>query len=298
MKISENKSNLIPKLILFIGVFCCSLSSAFVKTMTAPSSVAAMYRLGMAVLMLTPYVFINKNTRTELFSLGKKDVAFCAASGFFFAFHLFVWFESLKHTSVASSTVLCNTEVVFAAIGYILFFGKRLKTKEFAAIGIALLGTIIVATSDHSGAGSGSALWGDFLATLAAILMAAYTLIGTRQRDHVSTTVYTYILYFVSFITLIGVVLVSGVPMFGYEPINWTMAFCLALFCNLMGHSVFSWSLKYLKPTYVSTAKLAGPVFASVNAFFLFNEVPSIVQILGALVVIVGVGMYARQEQN
>ena len=97
---------------------------------------------------------------------------------------------------------------------------------------------------------------------------------------------------------LIGVVLVSGVPMFGYEPINWTMAFCLALFCNLMGHSVFSWSLKYLKPTYVSTAKLAGPVFASVNAFFLFNEVPSIVQILGALVVIVGVGMYARQEQN
>lgn len=296
MKITEDKSSMMPKLILMIGVFCCSLSSAFVKMMTAPSSVAATYRLGMAVLMLTPYVFINKKSRTELFSLSKKDVAFCSASGFFFAFHLFVWFESLKHTSVASSTVLCNTEVVFAAIGYILFFGKKLKTKEFVAIGVALLGTVIVATSDHSG--GGGALWGDFLATLAAVLTAAYTLIGTRQRDHISTTVYTYILYFASFITLIGVDLATGTPMFGYEPINWLMAFCLALFCNLMGHSVFSWSLKYLKPTYVSTVKLAGPVFASINAIFLFHEIPGLTQLIGALVVIAGVAMYARQEQN
>lgn len=296
MKIADDKSNLIPKLILMIGVFCCSLSSAFVKMMTAPSSVAATYRLGMAVLLLTPYVFINKKTREELFSLSKKDFAFCSLSGFFFAFHLFVWFESLKHTSVASSTVLCNTEVVFAAIGYILFFGKRLRKGEFLAIGIALAGTVIVATADHSG-GSG-ALWGDFLATLAAVLTAAYTLIGTRQRDHISTTVYTYILYFASFITLIGVDLVTGTPMLGYEPINWLMAFCLALFCNLMGHSVFSWSLKYLKPTYVSTVKLAGPVFASINAIFLFGEIPGIVQIIGAIVVIAGVGLYARQEQD
>ena len=59
MKVSEDKSNLMPKLILMIGVFCCSLSSAFVKMMTAPSSVAATYRLGMAVLLLTPYVFLN-----------------------------------------------------------------------------------------------------------------------------------------------------------------------------------------------------------------------------------------------
>lgn len=242
MKRTEDKSTLIPKLILLAGVFSCSLS------------------------------------------------------GFFFAFHLFVWFESLKHTSVASATVLCNTEVVFAAVGYILFFGKRLKTKEFAAIGIALAGTVIIASADQSG-GHG-ALWGDFLAAFAAVLTAAYTLIGTRQRDHISTTVYTYILYFASFITLIGVDVVTGTPILGYEKINWVMALCLAVFCNLMGHSVFSWSLKYLKPTYVSTVKLAGPVFASINAIYLFDEIPGPVQILGAVVVISGVALYARQKQS
>lgn len=129
----EANSNRIPKIILFAGVFSCSLSSAFVKSMTTPSSVTATYRLGMAVLLLTPYVLLHKSTREEVFSLSIKDILWSALAGVFFAFHLFVWFESLNHTSVASSTVLCNTEVIFAAIGYILFFGKRLKKGEFVA---------------------------------------------------------------------------------------------------------------------------------------------------------------------
>lgn len=293
---ADRKSNMMPKLILMWGVFCGSLSSAFVKMATAPSSVIATYRLGFVVLLMTPYVFWNRETRKELFSLNKKDFAFCAMSGIFFAFHLFVWFESLKYTTVTSSTVLCNTEVIFAAAGYILFFKKRLKKSEFAAIGLALVGTVIVAGADQTG--GGGALWGDFLATLAAVLMASYTLIGTRQRDHMTTTVYTYILYSASFIVLVFVDILTGTPVFGYEKIDWLMAFCMAIFCNLMGHSIFSWSLKYLKPTYVSTVKLAGPVFASVTAFFLFDEVPGILQIIGALVVISGVGLYARQKEE
>ncbi len=292
----EANSNRIPKLILFAGVFSCSLSSAFVKLMSTPSCVTATYRLGMAVLLLTPYVLMNKPTRTEVFTMSKKDLLWSALAGVFFAFHLFVWFESLNHTSVASSTVLCNTEVIFAAIGYILFFGKRLKKGEFVAIGVALTGSVIIAMADQGG-GHGS-LYGDFLALAAAALMAAYTLVGTRQRDHISTTAYTYVLYIASFITLIGVTIATGTPMFGYEPKNWILALCLAVFCNLMGHTVYSWALKYLKPTYVSTAKLAGPVCATINAVWLFGEIPGVIQILGALVIIAGVALYARQKQD
>lgn len=292
----EANSNRIPKLILFAGVFSCSLSSAFVKLMTTPSSVTATYRLAMAVLLLTPYVFLKKDMREEVLHLSKKDLLWSALAGVFFAFHLYVWFESLRFTSVASSTVLCNTEVIFAAIGYILFFGKRLKKGEFIAIGIALTGSVIIATADQGGGHGG--LFGDFLAVAAAILMAAYTLIGTRQRDHISTTAYTYVLYIASFLTLICVDIATGTPLFGYEPINWVYALCLAVFCNLMGHSVYSWALKYLKPTYVSTAKLAGPVCATINAVWLFGEIPGVAQILGALVVIAGVALYARQKQD
>ena len=47
-------SNLKAKLILLAGVFSCSMSSAFFRYMTAPSTIAATYRLGWTVLLLTP----------------------------------------------------------------------------------------------------------------------------------------------------------------------------------------------------------------------------------------------------
>ena len=128
--------------------------------------------------------------------------------------------------------------------------------------------------ADTGGGAGKNAVLGDILALLAAFFSACYTLIGTRERSHMSTMVYTYVLYWGCFLSLLVFDAVSGVPMTGYEPINWIMSLCLAVFCTLLGHSVFSWSLKFLTPTYVSTVKLAGPVFASVSAILLFGEIP------------------------
>lgn len=288
-------NSLKARLILLMGVFTCSMSSIFFKYMTAPSIVAATYRLGWTVLLLTPIIFSKEQTRQELFSLKRKDFAFCGLSGVFLAFHFIVWFESLKHTSVASSTVLVNTEVVFAAFGYILFFGKRIRRTEILAIAVAFTGSVLIAAADNGG--GGGALLGDICAVAAAFLSACYTLIGTRERSHVSTTVYTYVLYWGSFLALVFMDLVTGTRVTGYEPVNWAMSLCLAVFCTLLGHSVFSWSLKYLAPTYVSTVKLAGPVFASVTAMLLFGEIPGMLQIIGAVVVLAGVYLYAGSSR-
>lgn len=291
---ADRSSNFKAKLIVLAGVFFCSMSSAFFRYMTAPSSVAAAYRLGWTVILLTPMVFSRKETRQELLALKRKDLTFCGLSGLFLALHFCVWFESLNRTSISSSTVLVNTEVAFAAIGYLLFFGKKIKKAETAAIGIAFAGSVIIAMADTSG-GKGAFL-GDILALLAAFFSACYTLIGTRERNHMSTTVYTYVLYWGCFLALLIFNLAAGMPMLGYEPINWAMSFCLALFCTLLGHSVFSWSLKYLTPTYVSTVKLAGPVSAAISAALLFGEIPGLIQIGGAAVVLAGVYLYAKNS--
>ena len=237
-----------------------------------------------------------KKTRRELFSLKARDVALCFLSGAFLAFHFYSWFESLNHTSITSSTVLVNTEVLFAAFGYLFFFHKRLKGKEIAAIAVTFGGSVVIAMADSGG--GGHALYGDLLALAAAFFTAVYTLIGVREREHMSTTVYTYVLYWGSFLTLLVLNLVTGTPLLGYGAIDWAMGFCLAVFCTLLGHSVFSWCLKYLAPTYVSTAKLAEPVFASAVAFVLFGEAPGLLQTLGAAIVLWGVCLYARADRS
>ena len=68
----------------------------------------------------------------------------------------------------------------------------------------------------------------------------------------------------------------------------------MAVFCNLLGHSVFSWGLKYLPPSFISTAKLLEPVFASVWALLLFSETPGLPVLLGGAVVILGIALYSR----
>ena len=72
----------------------------------------------------------------------------------------------------------------------------------------------------------------------------------------------------------------------------------LAVFSTILGHSVFSWCLKYFSPSFVSASKLCEPVVAAVLAGFLFGELPGAVQILGGILILGGVLWYSRIEQK
>ena len=67
---------------------------------------------------MSPVVFGKRKVRRELFSLDKKSVCFSVVSGVFLAIHFVLWFESLKHTTVASSTTIVCTEVIWVALGF------------------------------------------------------------------------------------------------------------------------------------------------------------------------------------
>ena len=65
-----------------------------------------------------------------------------------------------------------------------------------------------------------------------------------------------------------------------------------------MGHSIFNWGLKYLPTALISNMKLGEPVFASILAIFLFGQVPGIQQIIGGILVILGIYIYLKNANN
>ena len=71
-------------------------------------------------------------------------------------------------------------------------------------------------------------------------------------------------------------------------------AAAMAVLCTLLGHSVFSWGLKYLPAAFISTVKLMEPVFASVWGLLLFREVPGWMVVIGGAVIIFGIALYGR----
>ena len=95
-----------PMIMILVGILGISLSSIFVKYSHAPSAVTAAFRLLWTVIFLTPAVFGKRQLRRELQQAPGKLVLLSILSGVFLAIHFVLWFESLNHTSVASSTTI------------------------------------------------------------------------------------------------------------------------------------------------------------------------------------------------
>lgn len=279
------------KLIVLLGVIGVSLSAIFVRISTAPSIILVLYRVCIASLLLSPYVFIK--SRKELFELSLRDVLLCMVSGVFLGLHFTAYFTSLSFTSIASAVVLVDTEVFFVAFGSILLLKERISKDAWGGILLTFAGSVIIAMAD---AGIGSdVIKGDILAFSGAFFMAVYTMIGAVCRKKISTTVYTFLVYTSSAVTMLMISIMKGIPLMGYDSINWISALGMAVFCTLMGHSIFSWGLKYLPSSFISTIKLLEPVFASILGLICFGEVPGIYVALGGIIVIAGIWQYSRR---
>ena len=282
-----------PMTMIVLGVIGISLSSIFVKFSTAPAAVTAAWRLLWTVALMTPVVWGRGAVRRELLGVKWPLALLSALSGLFLAIHFVLWFESLNRTSVASSTTIVCTEVIWVCLGWWLFMGGRVPGKALAAIGVTVVGSVVIAFADS---GSRGHLSGDILALLAAVAVAGYTLIGRAVRSDTSTTVYTYLVYTVCALVLVLTCVFQGQALLGHGSSPIWVGLALAVFSTILGHSIFSWCLKYFSPAFVSASKLCEPVGAAALAAVIFGQIPSAMQLLGGALILGGLVWYSRME--
>ncbi|MEG0438770.1 MAG: DMT family transporter [Solibacillus sp.] len=283
-----NKPPIHPYIPIFIGVISVSLSAIFVKLTNAESGVIAFYRMLFSVLIMLP-LFMMKYQH-ELKNLTKRDWMFSSIAGVFLAFHFILWFESLNYTSVASSTVLVTMQPLFAFVGTYLFFKEKITLKTIAAGVIAIAGSVLIGWGDLQI--SGDALYGDILALIACALVTGYLLFGQDVRQRLSLITYTMVVYSISTITLFFYVLIKGESFGPYPAIDWFWFLLLAIIPNLLGHNLFNWSLKWVSTNVISIAILFEPIGAAILAIIIFNEYLTGTQILGGVIVLLGIMLF------
>ena len=282
-----------PMAMIVLGVVGISLSSIFVKFSPAPAAVTAAWRLLWTVALMTPVVWGRGAVRRELLGVKWPLALLSALSGLFLVIHFVFWFESLNRTSVASSTTIVCTEVIWVCLGWWLFMGGRIPGKALAAICVTVVGSVVIAFADS---GSQGHLSGDILALLAAVAVAGYTLIGRVVRSDTSTTVYTYLVYTVCAAVLVLTCAFQGQALLGHGSSPIWVGLALAVFSTILGHSIFSWCLKYFSPAFVSASKLCEPVGAAALAAVIFGQIPSAMQLLGGALILGGLVWYSRME--
>ncbi len=287
-----------PYLAVGLGVVAVSFSSIFTKLSCAPPIVIAFYRLGLAVLILLPFALRGQPFQ-ELRRLDRRDLQAALISGVLLALHFTVWITSLNYTSVASSTVLVTMQPLFVVAGSFLVLKEPVGRLSLLAAALALCGSIMVGISDFQI--GGQALYGDILAFMGAAFVAGYVLIGRHLRTHMSVVAYTFLVYSAAALTLFGFCILTGTPLYPYPGVEWVYFAALALIPTLLGHSVFNWALRYVKATLVSVSILGEPVGATILAYLIFAETPSALQVLGGVVIIVGIALFmttSRPEKN
>ncbi len=301
-----------PYLIVPIGIAAVSTASLFIRFAQeyASSITIAAFRLGLAALILLPYTLLKH--RKELKSLTRSDFKLALLAGFLLAIHFASWITSLEYTSVASSVVLVTTTPLWVALLAPLFLGEKTPRIAFIGMIIALLGGAVIAIVDVcvwmpgeisclSGVKNlgSKTLLGDFLAIVGAIAGASYLMIGRHLRRKISLTPYVFLVFSASAIFLIMAMFVfEGVPpLYPGKVYLWLLL--LAIIPQLLGHSIFNWSLKYLPTGYVSVNLLGEPIGSTILAYFFLNEKPPAVKIIGAILILAGIGLASfRQYSN
>ena len=275
---------------LFLGVLALSTSAIFVKLAAAPSSVTAFYRLLFAVLVLLPFALFNKNNRQQLLGLNKSQLGLGLISGAFLAIHYVLWFESLKYTSVASSTVIVTMQPLFAFLGCYLLFGERFSKKAVAGCFIALLGCVIIGWGDFKI--SGQALFGDFLAFVAAGIITAYFFVGQKMRKQIAVIPYSILGYGSSIVFLGIYTFVKNVSFTNYTLPTWWAFIGLGVISTILGQMIFNWLLKWLSTSVISMSILGETIGTCILAYFILQEAISWQQGIGITVTLAGLSLF------
>ena len=298
-----------PFLVIIFGILAVSTGSIFVRfaQVHAPSIVIAAYRLGLATLFLAPIALVRY--RSDIVSIRGRDRWFAIGSGVFLALHFATWISSLEFTTVVSSVVLVSTAPLWVALLSPITIKEPLTRVILIGMGLAFIGVVVIGISDVCLIDGGKlicpsfnefirgrAFIGDLLALVGAWMAAGYLLIGRQLRGSVGLVPYIFVVYGIAAIVLIIFMLGSGQPATGYPPQTYLWLILLALIPQIMGHSSFNWALGYLSAAFVSITLLGEPIGSAVLAYFLLDETPTLLKVIGAILILAGIYIASRGE--
>lgn len=275
-------------IIVTAAVAFTSLSSILIRLSVAPPLVIAAWRMIIAAALIVPVTFVQSSRRRreeKVETVSKRTVLLLGMSGVFLAAHFATWVTSLSYTSVVHSTVLVTIHPLLVIIASIFVLRKPVPSLRIVLTVVALGGAIILA-SGGSVRGISPTLKGDILAFLGAVAVAGYLVIGSWARRAVSAGTYNAVVHTVAAISLVVLTAVVDQPLVPYPPREFVIFAALAVFCTILGHALLNWALRYVPAVDVSTAILLEPVFASIVAGFLFDEIPGVRTIFGAVIVL------------
>lgn len=305
----DSRTRFLLPIALIIATLAVSTSSIFIRVAQAdgaPSLVIAALRLTFATLLIAPVALTRHLDEMKRFT--RSEMLLGVFSGIFLAAHFATWITSLEYTSVASSVVFVGTGPLWVALLSPMLLKEHISRTAIFGLALAVVGGAIIGLADvctwHGGFTcqsvtevlQGRAVWGNFLALMGAWAVTGYLIIGRKLRAGMSLMPYIFLVYGMGAITLIIIMFVSGNTPFGYDAKTYGWIFLLAAIPQLIGHTTYNWTLKYLTAALVAVTVLGEPIGSATLAFFILHETPPLMTITGGILILIGIYFSSRSS--
>lgn len=240
-------------------------------------------------------------TRRDLLKVERGNLPMLIVYGFVLMLFNSTWALSVALNGAAVATVLAYSSAAFTALLGWLLLKESLDLPKIIAVLMSIAGLALVSNALDP------ALWalnagGVLAGVLSGLSYALYSLMG-RYSSQRGVNPWTSLLYIFAIGSVFMLAANLGIGRFlpggartpadmfwlGDAWVGWLVLLVLAMVPTLMGFGLYNVSLHYLPSSVANLILTSEPIVTSVIAYFMFGEVLTPIQMLGATLILSGV---------
>lgn len=226
----------------------------------------------------------HRSRRTRFLAMG---------AGVALGLDMIAWHSSINFIGTGLATLLANTQVIFVTAVAWLLFRERPGRRTLMAIPVILVGVAMVSGVGQNDAFGIDPVRGTLLALVAALFYSMFLLGYRRSNQEEAPTAGPLLeVTFGAAVATLVVGLVTDLD-FGFTWPGHAWLIGLALIAQVAGWLLIGYALPRLPAVETATIILLQPALTILWGSMIFGERPSALQIVGATIVLGGVGFVA-----
>ncbi len=282
--------------VIAVGVLGVSVAAPVAGATMAPALAVAFWRTAAGALFFLPAGVRGIVRRRRLLGpLSRRAVGAVVCSGALLGLHFMLWIPSLRLTSVTASTALVTTTPLWVVLIQRLR-GRPVSGRVMTGVLVAFAGVLLITGVDATV--SPTALMGDAMALAGGAAAAGYSLTAETARREMSTASYSAVANSVCASLTLLVCLSLGVPLLGFDAVTWVEVAVIALASQIIGHALLNLAILRAGATTTTLAILLETPTASLIAWLWLGDLPPVLVVPGALLVLAGLAVVVRARRQ
>jgi drug/metabolite transporter (DMT)-like permease len=280
-----------------VAILSFSTSSSIIKWSDSTGSVVAFWRMiGAVVGWWIILIVVRSRTGRPLPS--KETWLAVLPPALFFGLNISIFFTAITRTSIAHAEFITTLSPLLLVPTGAIFFGERPNWRALRFGVISVIGVALVLTFGPTG--GASSLGGDLLMGIVILTWTSYLLTSKRARGRgVDTLDFMACMMPMGLLTAGPVAAsIAGDQLFSLSARGWFAVALLTVGTGMLAHGCIIFAQRQLPVATIGVMQTAQPALAVLSGFLILGEAIRAPQVLGMVLVILGLALFTWSSQR